>query len=44
MFLFSEKTNAATGDVLWKKLFWKISQIFRKTPVLDYLLNKIAGF
>ena len=41
---FSEKTNAATGDLLWKKVFLKISQIYRETPVLEFFLIKLQVF
>ena len=40
--------EAATRDVLSKKLFLKISQysnfLFRKTPVLESPFNRFAGF
>ena len=35
--------EVATGGVLFKKMFLKISQYSRERPVLDSLFNKIAG-
>ena len=37
------KTEVATGGVLQRKVFLKISQILGKTPVLESLFNKAAG-
>ena len=36
--------EAATGGVLQKRLFLKISQCSQKTPVLESLFNKVASF
>ena len=36
-------SEAATGGVLRKKVFLKISQNSRKTPVLKSLFNKVVG-
>ena len=38
--LFSE---AATRDVIWKKVYLKICKFHRKTPVLDSLFKRVAG-
>ena len=35
--------EAATGGVLLKKLFLKISPISHVTPVLERLFNRVAG-
>ena len=43
-FLLYSKIKAATGDVPLKKVFLKISQIYRKMPALLSLFNEIAGF
>ena len=44
LLFFSEKAKAATGDVLWKKMFLKISQIYWKTPSLEFFLINLEAF
>ena len=36
-------TKAATGGVLWKKMFLKISQISQGNTCVGSLFNKVAG-
>ena len=35
-------SEAATGDIRYKKMWLKFRKFLRKTPVLDYLFNKVA--
>ena len=41
--LFRHDSEATTGGFLQKKLFLKIHNIPRKTPVLESLFNEVAG-
>ena len=41
--MFESIKEGATGGVLYKKLFLKISQILQENTLLESLSNKVAG-
>ena len=40
---FSSHWEAVFRSVLWNRCSWKFRKFHRKTPVLDFLFNKVAG-
>ena len=44
LFRLQEIKLSAFADVFQKRSFQKFRNIHRKTPVLEYLFNKVAGF